>query len=123
MSQLSARNLAKKYHKRAVVDGVSLDVSNGEIVGLLGPNGAGKTTCFYMIAGLVPTEEGSVSINGNDISNLPMHARARLGVGYLAQEPSVFRKLSVSHNLLAVLETRIDLPRVEQQAICDNLLH
>jgi len=122
MSILSAQNLAKKYRRRTVVDNVSLEVSSGEVVGLLGPNGAGKTTCFYMVAGLIPTEGGSVSINGNDISNMPMHARARLGLGYLAQEPSVFRKLSVNNNILAVLETRMDLPRQEQIAACDNLL-
>jgi len=122
MSLLSARNLAKKYRQRAVVNDVSLDVASGEVVGLLGPNGAGKTTCFYMIAGLVPTEGGSVTINGNDISNLPMHARARLGLGYLAQEPSVFRKLSVGDNILAMLETRAELTRGEQVAICDTLL-
>ena len=122
MSLLSARNLAKKYRHRAVVDNVSLDVASGQVVGLLGPNGAGKTTCFYMIAGLIPSENGSVSINGNEISNLPMHARARLGLGYLAQEPSVFRKLSVADNILAILETRAELPRHEQLGICDTLL-
>ena len=122
MSQLSACNLAKKYRHRAVVDNVSVEVASGEVVGLLGPNGAGKTTCFYMIAGLIPTEGGSVSINGNDISNLPMHARARLGLGYLAQEPSVFRKLTVADNILAMLETRAELPHHEQISICDSLL-
>lgn len=122
MSLLSARNLAKKYRQRAVVDNVSLDVASGQVVGLLGPNGAGKTTCFYMIAGLIPSEDGSVSINGNEISNLPMHARARLGLGYLAQEPSVFRKLSVADNILAMLETRAELPHLEQLGVCDNLL-
>jgi len=123
MSLLTARNLAKKYRHRTVVDNVSLDVESGQVVGLLGPNGAGKTTCFYMIAGLIPTEGGSVSINGNDVSIMPMHARARLGLGYLAQEPSVFRKLSVADNILAMLETRAELPQTEQQTTCDNLLH
>lgn len=123
MSLLSAHNLAKKYRHRAVVDNVSLEVASGQVVGLLGPNGAGKTTCFYMIAGLIPTEGGSVSINGNDVSIMPMHARAKLGLGYLAQEPSVFRKLSVADNILAMLETRAELPQIQQQTICDNLLH
>jgi lipopolysaccharide export system ATP-binding protein len=122
MSLLCARDLAKRYRHRKVVDGVSLEVSSGEVVGLLGPNGAGKTTCFYMIAGLVPTEGGAVSINGNDISTLPMHARARLGLGYLAQEPSIFRKMSVADNILAVLETRKTLSGDERRALCDTLL-
>ena len=105
-----------------MVDGVSLQVASGEVVGLLGPNGAGKTTCFYMIAGLVPTEGGSVSINGVDVSKLPIHARARLGLGYLAQEPSIFRRLNVADNILAVLEMRTDLSTSEQHALAENLL-
>lgn len=122
MSLLSARNLVKHYRNRAVVNDVSLDVASGQVVGLLGPNGAGKTTCFYMIAGLVPTEAGLVSINGHDITALPMHARAKLGLGYLAQEPSVFRKLSVKNNILAILETRKDMTRGQQAEACDALL-
>ncbi len=122
MSQLSARHLAKHYRQRAVVDDVSIDVSSGEVVGLLGPNGAGKTTCFYMIAGLVSTENGSVSIDGRDITALPMHSRARLGLGYLAQEPSVFRKLSVKNNILAILETRKEMTRGQRGEACDELL-
>jgi lipopolysaccharide export system ATP-binding protein len=105
-----------------VVDGVSLSVSPGEIVGLLGPNGAGKTTSFYMIAGLVPPDAGSVEFNGNDISRMPMHRRARLGLGYLPQEESVFRKLTALENLLAVLETRPGLSKKDRLARAENLL-
>jgi lipopolysaccharide export system ATP-binding protein len=122
MSVLSADKLAKHYRRRAVVNGVSLQVSSGEVVGLLGPNGAGKTTCFYMIAGLVPSEGGTIRIDGHDITALPMHARARLGLGYLAQEPSIFRKLTVFNNIFAILETRKDLKRPEQLEACEALL-
>ena len=104
MTLLAADNLAKHYRRRAVVNGVSLELSSGEIVGLLGPNGAGKTTCFYMIAGLIPSEGGKITIDDHDITALPMHARARLGLGYLAQEPSIFRKLTVFNNIFAILE-------------------
>ena len=119
---LFASGLRKTYGGRAVVDGVSISVQPGEIVGLLGPNGAGKTTSFYMIAGLVPPDAGSVSFRGNDISRLPMHRRARLGLGYLPQEESIFRKLSVLDNLLAVLETRPHLNRKERLARAHELL-
>lgn len=119
---LEATQLAKSYQGRPVVNGVSLNLDEGEVIGLLGPNGAGKTTCFYMIAGLVPVEKGRISIGGHDITNLPMHARARLGLSYLAQEPSIFRKLSVRDNILAILETRKDLSREAQEAACDRLL-
>lgn len=122
MTVLVADNLAKHYRNRAVVNGVSLSVSGGEVVGLLGPNGAGKTTCFYMIAGLVPSEQGTIRIDGHDITSLPMHARARLGLGYLAQEPSIFRKLTVFNNIFAILETRKDLRRPEQVEACEALL-
>ncbi|WP_275097386.1 LPS export ABC transporter ATP-binding protein [Sedimenticola hydrogenitrophicus] len=122
MTVLSADKLAKHYRRRAVVNGVSLHVSSGEVVGLLGPNGAGKTTCFYMIAGLVPSEGGTIRIDGHDITALPMHARARLGLGYLAQEPSIFRKLTVFNNIFAILETRKDLKRPEQLEACEALL-
>jgi lipopolysaccharide export system ATP-binding protein len=122
MSVLSADKLAKHYRRRAVVNGVSLQVSSGEVVGLLGPNGAGKTTCFYMIAGLVPSEGGTIRIDGHDITALPMHARARLGLGYLAQEPSIFRKLTVFNNIFAILETRKDLKRPAQLEACEALL-
>lgn len=103
---LFATGLKKTYGGRAVVDGVSISVKPREIVGLLGPNGAGKTTSFYMIAGLIAPDAGSVCFNGHDISRLPMHKRSRLGLGYLPQEESIFRKLSVLDNLLAILETR-----------------
>ena len=102
---LEARNLSKAYKTRTVVDHVSLHVGEGEIVGLLGPNGAGKTTSFYMVAGLVRPDQGGVMFGGEDITSLPMHLRARRGMGYLPQEESIFRKLSVEDNLLAILET------------------
>ncbi|WP_415885445.1 LPS export ABC transporter ATP-binding protein [Neptuniibacter sp. QD37_6] len=114
MSLLEARNLAKRYKGREVVKDVSLKINSGEIVGLLGPNGAGKTTCFYMIVGLVQADRGQVKIKDKDITALPMHGRAREGIGYLPQEASIFRKLSVRDNLLAILETRKDL---DKQAI------
>ncbi len=101
---LIARGLVKAYKSRRVVDGVSLGVRRGEAVGLLGPNGAGKTTCFYMITGLVPVDDGSIEIDGHDVSEMPMYRRSRLGVGYLPQEASIFRGLSVEANILAVLE-------------------
>jgi lipopolysaccharide export system ATP-binding protein len=106
---LSARGLRKRYKQREVVHDFELDLGPGEVVGLLGPNGAGKTTCFYMIVGLVPADAGQIVLDGEDITALPMHQRARRGVGYLPQEASVFRKLSVSDNLMAVLELRTDL--------------
>ena len=101
---LIARNLSKSFRSRRVVDDVSIGVRRGEAVGLLGPNGAGKTTCFYMITGLIPLDEGSIEIDGNDISDLPMYRRARLGIGYLPQEASIFRGLTVEQNVRAVLE-------------------
>jgi lipopolysaccharide export system ATP-binding protein len=102
---LVTENLVKAYHGRRVVDGVSVRVGAGEIVGLLGPNGAGKTTTFNMVVGIVKPDEGAVKFDGRDIASLPMHKRARLGIGYLTQEPSVFRKLTVEENILAILET------------------
>lgn len=114
MAVLEAYNLAKSYGKKIVVKDVSLSVKQGEIVGLLGPNGAGKTTCFYMIIGLVTQDGGTVFIDDEDITTLPMHGRARRGLGYLPQEPSVFRKLSVEDNILAILETRKDLSRQQR---------
>lgn len=104
MSQLEALALNKRYKKRTVVHDVSLQVASGEVVGLLGPNGAGKTTCFYMIVGLVPADGGRILVDGQDITHLPIHRRARLGLSYLPQEASVFRKLSVEENVRAVLE-------------------
>jgi len=119
---LFADNLRKVYGGRAVVDGVSISVQPKEIVGLLGPNGAGKTTSFYMIAGLVPPDGGTVRFRGHDISQMPMHRRARLGLGYLPQEESIFRKLSVRDNLLAILETRPNLSRAARNDRADELL-
>lgn len=105
MSTLRAHNLVKKYRSRYVVDGVSLEINSGEVVGLLGPNGAGKTTCFYMMVGLIPSDQGEILLNDNDISKYPMHRRAQLGIGYLPQEASVFRKLSVENNIKAILQS------------------
>ncbi len=104
MSVLRADSLRKSFKSRAVVDGVSLEVASGEVVGLLGPNGAGKTTCFYMIVGLVPADAGRIHLDGRELTPLPIHRRARLGISYLPQENSVFRKLSVEENVQAVLE-------------------
>jgi lipopolysaccharide export system ATP-binding protein len=123
MSQLTARDLRKSYRGRPAVAGVSLDVSPGEIVGLLGPNGAGKTTCFYMIVGLVTPDSGSVAIDGADITQAGMPQRARMGLGYLPQEASVFRKLSVQDNLRAILETRADLSADAREARLERLLN
>lgn len=121
-SLLQAKELAKSYKKRAVVKNVSLEVKSGQIVGLLGPNGAGKTTCFYMIVGLVEADRGAIVIDGQDITRLPMHGRARKGIGYLPQEASVFRKLSVEDNILAILETRKDLTKKERKEKLEELL-
>jgi len=120
---LHAQHLSKRYNKRPVVKDLSLSVRQGEIVGLLGPNGAGKTTCFYMIIGLIAADYGIIVLDGNDISDLPMHARARAGLGYLPQETSVFRKLSVQDNILAILETRKALTTSEQQEKLSELLN
>lgn len=123
MSQLTAHNLRKSYRGRAAVADVSLQVAPGEIVGLLGPNGAGKTTCFYMIVGLVAPDSGHVAIDGVDITQAGMPQRARLGLGYLPQEASVFRKLSVQDNLRAILETRRDLDPDARRARLERLLN
>lgn len=111
VSELRATALSKHYRGRTVVDDVSLGLKSGEIVGLLGPNGAGKTTSFYMVVGLVSADAGQIQLDGEDITRAPMHTRAQLGIGYLPQEASVFRRMSVLDNLLAVLETRNDLDR------------
>lgn len=121
MSELKASNLRKRYRSRVVVQDVSLSVSSGQVVGLLGPNGAGKTTCFYMIVGLVAVDGGRIDLDGTEIHHLPMHARARMGLSYLPQEASVFRKLSVEENILAVLELR-DLLEEERQQRLNDLL-
>jgi lipopolysaccharide export system ATP-binding protein len=122
MSALRARSLKKSYRSRQVLQDVSVEVDTGEVVGLLGPNGAGKTTCFYLIVGLIPADHGRIELRGRDITLLPMHARARAGLSYLAQEPSVFRKLSARDNILAILETRRDLNRVQKRERCERLL-
>jgi len=122
MATLHANNLAKSYKKRKVVKDVSLTINNGEIVGLLGPNGAGKTTCFYMVVGLVACDEGSIFIDDLNITALPMHGRARKGIGYLPQEASIFRKLSVEDNIYAILETRSGLNRQKRKEIMESLL-
>ena len=120
--QLVAEHLSKSYRGRTVVKDVSLGVASGSVVGLLGPNGAGKTTCFYMIVGSVRGDHGRVLIDDEDVTRLAMHQRARRGIGYLPQEASVFRKLTVAENILAILETRKDLPRAERQGRMDALL-
>ncbi|MFI3242910.1 MAG: LPS export ABC transporter ATP-binding protein [Akkermansia sp.] len=119
---LEAKGLCKSYNERKVVDNVSFHINQGEIVGLLGPNGAGKTTSFYMVAGLVRPDVGSVQFADQDVSVLPMHLRARLGMGYLPQEESIFRKLSVEDNLMAILETRKDLNRKQQREKAEELM-
>jgi lipopolysaccharide export system ATP-binding protein len=122
MTSLRASGLAKSYKSRQVVRDLSIEVSNGEVVGLLGPNGAGKTTAFYMIVGLVPCDAGRIHLGETDLTTLPMHKRARLGLGYLPQEASVFRKLSVEHNVMAILETRADLDRAAREQRLEELL-
>ena len=122
MAILSTQNIIKRYHKRNVVDGVSVEIRTGEIVGLLGPNGAGKTTSFYMIVGLITPDDGQILLDGQDISHMPMHERARLGIGYLPQEPSIFRKLTVQENLMAVLELRPELTHGQRELIAGELL-
>jgi lipopolysaccharide export system ATP-binding protein len=123
LSQLQAVALEKQYHNRKVVDGVSLNVNSGEVVGLLGPNGAGKTTSFYMIVGLVQADQGRIFLDGKELTDLAMHKRARLGIGYLAQEPSVFRRLNVEQNILAILEHRKELNAQARKERCDRLLN
>ena len=122
MAQLCAKNLAKTYSGRKVVKDVSVSVSSGQVVGLLGPNGAGKTTSFYMIAGVVGADEGQVSIDDQDITKLPLHGRAQKGIGYLPQEASIFRKLSVEDNILAILQTRKQLNKKQRQQELEVLL-
>lgn len=119
---LKAADLHKSYSKRPILEGVSLSVSSGEVVGLLGPNGAGKTTCFYMVVGLVKPDAGQILFDDKDITHHPMHARARLGVGYLPQEASVFRQLSVEKNILAILETRSNLNKTSRREKLESLL-
>ncbi len=119
---LSAKGLKKRFRSREVVSDFGFEINEGEVVGLLGPNGAGKTTCFYMVVGLIPADAGVITLDDNDITGLPMHIRARRGIGYLPQEPSVFRRLSVADNILAVLELREDLGKRARREELDKLL-
>ncbi|HEC28216.1 MAG TPA: LPS export ABC transporter ATP-binding protein [Gammaproteobacteria bacterium] len=123
MSILRAENLLKRYKSRTIVNNVSLSIKTGEVVGLLGPNGAGKTTSFYMIVGLIKCDKGRIILDNQDITRIPMHARAQAGIGYLPQEASIFRKLSVAENIMAILETRKDLSPQKREAELENLLH
>lgn len=123
MSVLITKNLQKIYKSRVVVKDVSFDINSSEIVGLLGPNGAGKTTSFYMTLGLISPNSGKIFLDDRDITSLAMHQRAQLGIGYLPQEPSIFRKLSVFDNIMAVLELRPDLDREQRHVACENLLN
>ena len=122
MATLKAQHLAKSYKGRQVVRDVSLSIESGQIVGLLGPNGAGKTTCFYMIVGLVAADQGRVLIDQQDVTFLPMHGRALAGIGYLPQEASIFRKLTVADNIMDILETRKDLDRSGRRQSLESLL-
>ena len=121
MSELIIENLKKTFKKRTVVQDVSLTIKSGEIVGLLGPNGAGKTTSFYMIVGLIPTDRGHISLDGVNLSKMPIHSRSKLGLSYLPQEPSIFRKMTVAENILAILELQ-ELTREKMNARLEELL-
>jgi lipopolysaccharide export system ATP-binding protein len=122
MNTLNAYGLAKRFKQRTVVKNISFHIQSGEVVGLLGPNGAGKTTSFYMVVGLINSDQGTIAIDERDITHLPMHARARLGIGYLPQEPSVFRKMTVAENILAILQTRAELSPLQQEQAMEELL-
>ncbi|MGD8925614.1 MAG: LPS export ABC transporter ATP-binding protein [Thioalkalispiraceae bacterium] len=122
MSTLAAQSLAKNYKRRDVVKNVSFHINSGEVVGLLGPNGAGKTTSFYMVVGLVAADKGNIYLDDHDLTNMAMHDRARMGIGYLPQEASVFRKLSVTDNIMAILQTREDLEPSQQEIALEELL-
>jgi lipopolysaccharide export system ATP-binding protein len=122
MNRLRASHLAKSYGKRSVVRDLTIEVAAGEIVGLLGPNGAGKTTAFYMIVGLVPADAGRIELDDRDLTHSPIHLRAKAGIGYLPQEASVFRRLSVEENVRAILETRADLDAEQRNARCEQIL-
>lgn len=122
MSILETKNLSKSYRGLEVVKKINISVESGQVVGLLGPNGAGKTTSFYMVVGLVRSDRGRITLNGQDISHLPMHSRAKLGIGYLPQEPSIFRKLTVAENLMAVLETDKSLSPQQRSLRVEQLL-
>ena len=122
MSILSVQDISKSYKLRKVVKNISLEIKSGEVVGLLGPNGAGKTTALYMIVGLITADSGKILLDGKDLTALPMHRRAKLGLGYLPQEASIFRKLTVEQNILAILENRDDLDRAGREQELENLL-
>jgi len=122
MNILHAKNLVKRFGRRQVVDHVSLSVNSGEVVGLLGPNGAGKTTSFYIMVGLITANEGQIYLNDQDITHTPMHIRARMGIGYLPQEASIFRKLTVVDNIMAIIETRSELNRKDKKFLLQTLL-
>lgn len=122
MATLSANNLHKTYGKKTIIEGVSMEVKSSEVVGLLGPNGAGKTTCFYMVVGLVPIDKGEVWIDDDNLTTLPIHLRARKGLGYLAQEASIFRKLTVTQNIFSILELRKELTKQQRQEKLESLL-
>ena len=122
MSILSAQEISKSFKLRKVVKNLSLEINSGEVVGLLGPNGAGKTTAFYMIVGLISADSGTILLDGQDLTALPMHRRAKLGVGYLPQEASIFRKLTVEQNILAILENRDDLDQAGREEELETLL-
>jgi lipopolysaccharide export system ATP-binding protein len=122
VSTLSAQNIKKRFKMRDVVNDISLDIKSGEVVGLLGPNGAGKTTAFYMIVGLIRCDAGKIMLDDTDLTPMPMHQRARLGLGYLPQEASIFRKLTVTDNIMAILQTRQELRRDDRQRLLEDLL-
>lgn len=122
MSILSAVSLSKKFKLKEVVKNISFEINSGEVVGLLGPNGAGKTTAFYMVVGLVDADKGKIILDGTDVTALPMHQRAKLGLGYLPQEASIFRKLTVAKNIMAILQTRQELVRADRERILEELL-
>jgi lipopolysaccharide export system ATP-binding protein len=122
VSILRAENLSKKFKLKEVVRNISFEIESGEVVGILGPNGAGKTTAFYMIVGLIAADTGQITLDGKDITHLPMHQRAKLGLGYLPQEASIFRKLTVAKNIMAILQTRDELERADRERIVEELL-
>ena len=122
MSIFRAENLSKKFKFRQVVNGISLEIRSGEVVGLLGPNGAGKTTAFYMMVGLISADHGRIILDDTELTSMPMHQRARIGLGYLPQEASVFRKLTVEKNIMAILQTRTALVRADRERILEELL-
>ena len=122
MSRMSSKGLHKQYDGKYVVENLSLEISGGEIVGLLGPNGAGKTTSFQIIVGLIRPDEGLIEVDGEDISHFPIHMRAKRGIGYLPQEPSIFRSLTVEQNILAIAELRKDISKTERASLVEELL-